>query len=49
MKLMNRVLPAAVGVEGDALKSGAEAREETRLPDWLTSFGDKAIARHNEA
>ncbi len=49
MKVIARLLPSAVGVEGDELKSGAEARKETHLPDWLTSFGDQAGARQNES
>ncbi len=48
MKLVNRLLPSAVGVEGDALMTGAEAREEATLPDWLLRFGETASAEHNE-
>ncbi len=48
MKIATRLLPSAVGVEGDELKSGAEAREEAALPDWLMRFGQKASAQHNE-
>ena len=48
MKLVNRLLPKPVGVEGDELKSGREAQTEQRAPGWLTRFGDAAIARNNE-
>jgi len=48
MKLINRMLPAPVGVEGDELKSGREAQAEQRAPAWLTHLGDAAIARNNE-
>jgi NAD(P)-dependent dehydrogenase (short-subunit alcohol dehydrogenase family) len=49
MKLVNRVLPAPLGVEGDELKSGWEARREQRVPDWLARLGENAIGRNNEA
>ncbi len=49
MKLVNRILPGPVGVEGDELKSGHEARAEQRAPGWLTRLGDAAIGRHNGA
>ncbi len=39
MKLVNRVLPGPVGVEGDEMKSGEDARSESRLPGWLTRLG----------
>lgn len=48
MKLINRILPGPVGVEGDELKSGRAARNEQRAPGWLRRLGDAAIARHNE-
>jgi len=48
MKLVNRLLPKPVGVEGDELKSGREAQTEQRAPGWLTRLGDAAIARKNE-
>jgi hypothetical protein len=35
MKLVNRFLPAPVGVEGDELKSGSAARAEQRAPSGL--------------
>ncbi len=49
MKMASRFLPASVGVEGDELKSGAEARAESVLPDWVTRLGARASAQHNEA
>ena len=49
MKLVNRVLPGPVGVEGDELKSGREAGVERRAPGWLTRLGAVAIGRHNGA
>ncbi len=49
MKLVSRVLPAPVGVEGDELKSGTEAREQSHLPDWLLQFGARESRQHNEA
>ena len=49
MKLVNRFLPGAVGVEGDELKSGREARVQQRAPRWLSRFGDAAIAPRKEA
>lgn len=49
MKLVNRVLPAPLGVEGDDLKSGREARREQRVPNWLARLGESAIGRNNEA
>ena len=48
MKLVNRLLPAPLGVEGDELKSGREARREQRVPDWLARLGENAIRRNNE-
>ncbi|MDQ3197851.1 MAG: SDR family oxidoreductase [Verrucomicrobiota bacterium] len=48
MKLANRVLPKAVGVEGDELKSGREARAEQRLPEWLTRLGGAALRQDRE-
>lgn len=49
LKLASRLLPAAVGVEGDELKSGAEAQAESALPEWVTRLGARASAQHNEA
>jgi NAD(P)-dependent dehydrogenase (short-subunit alcohol dehydrogenase family) len=49
LKLVNRVLPAPLGVEGDELKSGREARREQRVPNWLARMGESAIGRNNEA
>ncbi len=49
MKLVNRLLPAPVGVEGDELMSGREASSEGRVPAWLTRLGGGARARHNES
>jgi short-subunit dehydrogenase len=49
MKLINRILPGRVGAEGDELKSGFEAREEQRVPDFIAKLGESAVARHNEA
>ncbi len=49
MKLVNRILPGPVGVEGDELKSGREARAEQRVPGWLSRFSDGAMARDGEA
>ncbi len=48
MKIVARLLPRPVGVEGDELKSGREARAEQSLPRWLTSLGEPAAARNNE-
>jgi len=48
MKLVNRFLPNAVGVEGDQLISGERAREEQRVPGWIARFGETAMARNNE-
>ncbi len=48
MKLVNRLLPGPVGVEGDELKSGREARQEQRVPAWLGRLGESAIGRKNE-
>jgi NAD(P)-dependent dehydrogenase (short-subunit alcohol dehydrogenase family) len=49
MKLVNRLLPGPVGVEGDELKSGREARVAQRVPGWLGRLGDAAIAPRNQA
>ena len=49
MKLVNRLLPGPVGVEGDELKSGRQARAEQRVPGWLSRLGDVAIAPGGEA
>ncbi|MEO8439527.1 MAG: SDR family oxidoreductase [Spartobacteria bacterium] len=49
IKLVNRILPGAAGVDGDELKSGREARAEQRVPGWLGRLGDAAMARNNEA
>jgi len=49
MKLVNRILPGPVGVEGDELKSGRQARAEQRVPGWLSRIGDAASARDGEA
>lgn len=48
MKLVTRMLPGPVGVEGDESKSGHEAREDQRLPGWLARFGDAAVGENNE-
>jgi len=48
MKLVNRLLPNAVGVEGDELMKGDEARAEQRVPNWIARLGETAIARNNE-
>jgi NAD(P)-dependent dehydrogenase (short-subunit alcohol dehydrogenase family) len=48
MKLVNRMLPGPVGVEGDELKSGRQARVAQRVPGWLGRLGDAAIGRRNE-
>ena len=40
MKLVSRILPGPVGVEGDELKSGRQARAEQRVPGWLSRLGD---------
>ena len=48
MKLVSRLLPSPVGVEGDEAKSGREARGEQRVPGWLSRLGDPAVACHNE-
>jgi NAD(P)-dependent dehydrogenase (short-subunit alcohol dehydrogenase family) len=48
MKLVNRILPGPVGVEGDELKSGRQARAEKRVPGWLSRLGDAALARDRE-
>lgn len=48
MKLVSRLLPAPVGVDGDELKSGEEARAEQRIPRWLARFGETESAQHNE-
>ncbi|MEO5717858.1 MAG: SDR family oxidoreductase [Chthoniobacterales bacterium] len=49
MKLVNRCLPGPVGVEGDEIKSGREARRERKVPSWLARLGSGAMARNNEA
>ncbi len=49
MKLVNRFLPGPVGVEGDEIKSGREARRERKMPGWLSRIGGSALARNNEA
>src|SRR6266850_442870 len=49
MKLVNRLLPGPVGVEGDESKSGREARVAQRVPGWLGRLGDAAIAPRNQA
>lgn len=49
MKLVNRLLPAPVGAQGDELKSGFEAREEQGVPEFIARLGESAVARHNEA
>jgi len=49
MKLVNRLLPGPVGVEGDEIKSGHEAQAKQRVPGWVSRLGDAAIARNNEA
>ncbi len=49
MKLVGRLLPAPIGIEGDELKSGYAARAEQKIPAWLRRLGDDDIARHNEA
>jgi NAD(P)-dependent dehydrogenase (short-subunit alcohol dehydrogenase family) len=48
MKLANRALPGPVGVEGDELKSGRQARVARRVPGWLGRLGDVAIGRRSE-
>ncbi len=48
MKLVNRILPGPVGVEGDELNSGREARSKQRIPGWLARLGEGASARQNE-
>ena len=48
MKLVNRILPGPVGVEGDELKSGRQARAEQRIPGWLSKLGDAALTRDQE-
>jgi short-subunit dehydrogenase len=48
MKLINRLLPARVGVEGDEIKSGSEAREERHVPKFIARLGESAMARNNE-
>ncbi len=49
MKLVNRLLPGPVGVEGDDIKSGREARRDRKIPGWLGRIGSAAMARHDEA
>ncbi|MBA3609525.1 MAG: hypothetical protein H0W43_13645, partial [Chthoniobacterales bacterium] len=49
MKLVNRLLPGPVGVEGDEIKSGREARREGKMPGWLSRIGSSAMARNDEA
>ncbi|CAN5419555.1 SDR family oxidoreductase [soil metagenome] len=49
MKLVSRLLPAPVDVEGDELKSGWEAQAEQRVPAWIVRLGDAAISRNHEA
>ena len=48
MKLINRVLPSATGVEGDEIKSGREAQREQKLPAWLAQVTSGADAPNNE-
>jgi short-subunit dehydrogenase len=49
MKLVNRLLPGPVGVEGDELKSGRAARTEQRVPGWIARLGGDGVAQNNEA
>ena len=49
MKLVNRLLPGPVGVEGDELKSGRAARSDQRVPGWIARLGQDGVARNNEA
>ncbi len=49
MKLVNRLLPGAAGVEGDEIKSGLEARKEQKVPTWIARLGSGAMAQNNEA
>jgi NAD(P)-dependent dehydrogenase (short-subunit alcohol dehydrogenase family) len=49
MKLINRLLPGPIGVEGDELKSGLQARAGWRGPGWLSRLGDAALASDSEA
>jgi NAD(P)-dependent dehydrogenase (short-subunit alcohol dehydrogenase family) len=48
MKLINRVLPRAIGVEGDELKSGHEARDDSHLPRWMARFAESPVVQNNE-
>lgn len=48
MKLVNRLLPGPVGVEGDEIKSGKEAQRERKLPGWLMRLGRVEMVRNNE-
>ncbi len=49
MKLVNRILPGPVGVEGDEIKSGREARRARKMPAWLARMGSSAAAGQHEA
>ncbi len=49
MKLVSRILPSAVGVEGDEALSGKEAREEQSVPGWLNRLTAAAAGRQHEA
>ena len=48
MKLVNRILPRPVGVEGDELKSGRQAQAEQRVPGWLSRLRDATLAPESE-
>ena len=48
MKLVNRLLPGPVGVEGDEIKSGKEAQREKKLPGWLMRLGRAERVQNNE-
>ncbi|MBA3963864.1 MAG: SDR family oxidoreductase [Chthoniobacterales bacterium] len=49
MKLVSRILPSAVGVEGDEALSGQEARQEKSVPGWLSRLTAAAAGRQHEA
>ncbi|HEY2614847.1 MAG TPA: SDR family oxidoreductase [Chthoniobacterales bacterium] len=49
MKILNAILPAPVGSEGDVLRSGWESRAQASVPPWLMRFADRATARNNES
>ncbi len=48
LSFVNRCLPRETGPSGDQLRSGAQSREQSTAPAWLTAWGDRASERNNE-